>query len=82
MHLGVAQLVARYLGVVEAASSSLVTQTMITGQRIKSLFRYYFWHKSLFFEVFMHFLFQNQPPEAVNIKTHILIESPFSAPFL
>ena len=26
-HLGVAQLVARYLGVVEAASSSLVTQT-------------------------------------------------------
>ena len=27
MHLGVAQLVARYLGVVEAASSSLVTQT-------------------------------------------------------
>ena len=28
MHLGVAQLVARYLGVVEAASSSLVTQTI------------------------------------------------------
>ena len=27
MNLGVAQLVARYLGVVEAASSSLVTQT-------------------------------------------------------
>ncbi len=27
VHLGVAQLVARYLGVVEAASSSLVTQT-------------------------------------------------------
>ena len=27
LHLGVAQLVARYLGVVEAASSSLVTQT-------------------------------------------------------
>ena len=27
MRLGVAQLVARYLGVVEAASSSLVTQT-------------------------------------------------------
>ena len=27
MYLGVAQLVARYLGVVEAASSSLVTQT-------------------------------------------------------
>ncbi len=26
LHLGVAQLVARYLGVVEAASSSLVTQ--------------------------------------------------------
>ena len=29
--LGVAQLVARYLGVVEAASSSLVTQTKIGG---------------------------------------------------
>ena len=28
-YLGVAQLVARYLGVVEAASSSLVTQTSI-----------------------------------------------------
>jgi len=55
---------------------------MITGQRIKSLFRYCFLHKSLFFEVFMHFLFQNPPPEAVNIKTHILIESPFSVPFL
>ena len=27
-HLGVAQLVARYLGVVEVASSSLVTQTI------------------------------------------------------
>ena len=27
IYLGVAQLVARYLGVVEAASSSLVTQT-------------------------------------------------------
>ena len=30
MNLGVAQLVARYLGVVEAASSSLVTQTKNT----------------------------------------------------
>ena len=29
LYLGVAQLVARYLGVVEAASSSLVTQTKI-----------------------------------------------------
>ncbi len=29
MYLGVAQLVARYLGVVEAESSSLVTQTKI-----------------------------------------------------
>ena len=28
MHLGVAQLVARYLGVVEAAGSSPVTQTI------------------------------------------------------
>ena len=31
INLGVAQLVARYLGVVEAASSSLVTQTNIFG---------------------------------------------------
>ena len=31
-NLGVAQLVARYLGVVEAASSSLVTQTKEKGQ--------------------------------------------------
>ena len=30
LYLGVAQLVARYLGVVEAASSSLVTQTMMS----------------------------------------------------
>ena len=30
-NLGVAQLVARYLGVVEAASSSLVTQTSKSG---------------------------------------------------
>ena len=30
-HLGVAQLVARYLGVVEAAGSSPVTQTRKTG---------------------------------------------------
>ena len=33
-HLGVAQLVARYLGVVEAASSSLVTQTKIGNRKI------------------------------------------------
>ena len=33
-HLGVAQLVARYLGVVEAASSSLVTQTKIGSRKI------------------------------------------------
>ncbi len=30
-YLGVAQMVARYLGVVEAASSNLVTQTKIPG---------------------------------------------------
>ena len=35
-HLGVAQLVARYLGVVEAASSSLVTQTRRRFARISS----------------------------------------------
>ena len=34
-HLGVAQLVARYLGVVEAASSSLVTQTSILNKMHK-----------------------------------------------
>ena len=34
-HLGVAQLVARYLGVVEAASSSLVTQTNISYEMNK-----------------------------------------------
>ena len=34
--LGVAQLVARYLGVVEAASSSLVTQTRRRFARISS----------------------------------------------
>ena len=34
-HLGVAQLVARYLGVVEAASSSLVTQTSIFNEMHK-----------------------------------------------
>ena len=35
-HLGVAQLVARYLGVVEAASSSLVTQTNFLWKRNKN----------------------------------------------
>ena len=34
-NLGVAQLVARYLGVVEAASSSLVTQTSIFNKMHK-----------------------------------------------
>ena len=37
-HLGVAQLVARYLGVVEAASSSLVTQTKKTSSLGYSFF--------------------------------------------
>ena len=37
-HLGVAQLVARYLGVVEAASSSLVTQTKIGGSTEPPIF--------------------------------------------
>ena len=35
-HLGVAQLVARYLGVVEAASSSLVTQTIASVHNFKN----------------------------------------------
>ena len=38
--LGVAQLVARYLGVVEAASSSLVTQTKIGGSIEPPIFFY------------------------------------------
>ncbi len=37
VHLGVAQLVARYLGVVEAASSSLVTQTKNPKQTLVCL---------------------------------------------
>ena len=40
-YLGVAQLVARYLGVVEAASSSLVTQTKIGGSTEPPIFFYY-----------------------------------------
>ena len=44
--LGVAQLVARYLGVVEAASSSLVTQTKIGGSTEPPIF-FYFLAKSL-----------------------------------
>ncbi len=46
MDLGVAQLVARYLGVVEAASSSLVTQTKIGGSTEPPIF-FYFLAKSL-----------------------------------
>ena len=45
-YLGVAQLVARYLGVVEAASSSLVTQTKIGGSTEPPIF-FYFLAKSL-----------------------------------
>ena len=45
-NLGVAQLVARYLGVVEAASSSLVTQTKIGGSTEPPIF-FYFLAKSL-----------------------------------
>ena len=44
--LGVAQLGARYLGVVEAASSSLVTQTKIGGSIEPPIF-FYFLAKSL-----------------------------------
>ena len=45
-NLGVAQLVARYLGVVEAASSSLVTQTKTRVHNEPSFF-FYFLAKSL-----------------------------------
>ena len=38
--LGVAQLVARYLGVVEAASSSLVTQIKIGNRKILDFLLY------------------------------------------
>ena len=41
IYLGVAQLVARYLGVVEAASSSLVTQTKIGGSIEPPIFFYF-----------------------------------------
>ena len=44
--LGVAQLGERYLGVVEAASSSLVTQTKIGGSTEPPIF-FYFLAKSL-----------------------------------
>ena len=40
-NLGVAQLGARYLGVVEAASSSLVTQTKIGGSIEPPIFFYF-----------------------------------------
>ena len=40
-YLGVAQLVARYLGVVEAASSSLVTQTKTRVHNEPSFFFYF-----------------------------------------
>ena len=40
-NLGVAQLVARYLGVVEAASSSLVTQTKKTSRLFLLVFLYF-----------------------------------------
>ena len=46
LNLGVAQLVARYLGVVEAASSSLVTQTKTRVHNEPSFF-FYFLAKSL-----------------------------------
>ena len=41
IYLGVAQLVARYLGVVEAASSSLVTQTKTRVHNEPSFFFYF-----------------------------------------
>ena len=44
INLGVAQLVARYLGVVEAASSSLVTQTISSVHN-----RFKLWTLDIFF---------------------------------
>ena len=60
-HLGVAQLVARYLGVVEAASSSLVTQTSIFNEMHKKssqIVRF-----RLDFCLFCHSLFASTIPQ-------------------
>ena len=46
--LGVAQLVARYLGVVEAASSSLVTQTISSVHN-----RFQLWTLDIFMSAFI-----------------------------
>ena len=48
LHLGVAQLVARYLGVVEAASSSLVTQTISSVHN-----RFQLWTLDIFMSAFI-----------------------------
>ena len=56
--LGVAQLVARYLGVVEAASSSLVTQTISSVHNTKNEHSIFFCLKFVVLSrVFCSFLF-------------------------
>ena len=63
MYLGVAQLVARYLGVVEAARSSRVTQTSIFNEMHKKSSRIVrFW---LDFCLFCLFLFTSTIPQMV-----------------
>ena len=59
--LGVAQLVARYLGVVEAASSSLVTQTSIFNEMHKKSSRIVRFR--LDFCLFCHYLFASTIPQ-------------------
>ena len=55
--LGVAQLVARYLGVVEAASSSLVTQTISSVHNESDEHSIFFAYISLFGAEFLLFFF-------------------------
>ena len=55
--LGVAQLVARYLGVVEAASSSLVTQTISSVHNESDEHSIFFAYISLFGAGFLLFFF-------------------------
>ena len=57
--LGVAQLVARYLGVVEAASSSLVTQTRRRFVRISSFLLF-----SLVFSLFRVYKVLTRPQKS------------------
>ena len=57
LYLGVAQLVARYLGVVEAASSSLVTQTISSVHNESDEHSIFFAYNFLFGAGFLLFFF-------------------------